>query len=103
VARKLANRLLSENGDQSFLLRLAVCHKGVPRRLILGPMLFSVFINYLDYGIEYPLTAFTGDTKLCVQVDTLEGKTILQRDLDRMEKWASKSCVKFKTSAKSCT
>lgn len=32
--------------------------------LILGPMLFSSFINGLDYGIESILTEFAYNTKL---------------------------------------
>jgi len=37
------------------------------------------------------LTKFV-DTKL---VRWTEGKTSLQRELDRLEKWASKNCMKF--------
>jgi len=56
-------------------------------------MLFSVFINDLDTGIEH--TKFANDTKLRGAVDSLEGSKGLQRDLDRLELQAISSCVKF--------
>jgi len=42
---------------------------GVPQGLIPCPTLFTIFINYLDDGIESTLTTFAADTKLHDQVD----------------------------------
>ncbi|GAB0181643.1 mitochondrial enolase superfamily member 1 [Grus japonensis] len=58
-------------------------------------MLFNIFINALDNSIGSSLTKSGGDTKLGGEVDTSEGRAILQRDLDRLEEWASKDCMKF--------
>lgn len=58
---------------------------GVPWGLILGPMLSNIFINYLDYGIESPLTTFADDATLGGEVDTSEENAILERDPDRLE------------------
>ncbi|KAK4807002.1 hypothetical protein QYF61_000331 [Mycteria americana] len=62
---------------------------GVPRGSIPGLILFNVLINDLDDG------EFADDTKLGGVADTPEGCAAIQRDLDRLEKWAGRSLVRF--------
>ena len=68
---------------------------GVPRGLVLGLVLFHTFLSNMNSGTECTLSKFADDTKLRGVVDTLGGRDAIQRDLDRLERWACVNRMKF--------
>ena len=62
---------------------------GVPQRSVLGPILFLVYINYLEEGVTGSILKFADDTKLLRKTKEI-GDIFLQDDIDKLVKWSEK-------------
>src|SRR6266516_3374562 len=75
-----------------------VVTSGVPHGSILGPVLFTIFINELEENVINNVLKFADDSKLWGRVETLEDRLSLQKDLDILGDWAIKNKMPFNVS-----
>lgn len=57
----------------------------VPQKSLLGPIVFNIFVNHLDDGIDIATTKFANNSRLGEDIYMLESRTITDRSLGSLE------------------
>ena len=68
---------------------------GVPQDTVLGPLLFSLYINDISVDIESKIRLFADDCVCYREIKNKEDTLKLQRDIDRLGSWARKWGMRF--------
>ena len=63
---------------------------GVPEGTVLGPLLFSLYINDISADIEFEIRLFADDCVCYRKIKNEDDTLKLQRDIDRLGIWARK-------------
>ena len=68
---------------------------GVPQGSVLGPLLFTLFINDMPKHLHHPCKLFADDTKLIAIIKNTQDIVLLQEDIDRLSAWNTTWDMKF--------
>jgi len=68
---------------------------GFPPGSVFGPVLFNNFVGDMDSGIERTLSSLLMTPSCEVRLTCWRGRDDIQRDLDRLKRWAPVNLMKF--------
>ena len=68
---------------------------GVPQSTVLGPLLFSLYINDITEDIDSQLRLSAGDCVCYREINDTEDTVKLQEDIDRLRCWARSWGMRF--------
>ena len=66
---------------------------GIPQGSVLGPVLFTIYINSMPEAVESELYLFADDTKLYREIHSDADQQILQDHLRKLRSWSSSSLL----------
>ena len=66
---------------------------GVPQGSVLGPVLFTLFVNDLDENLTNILLKFADDSKMVGRVKTEDDVMSIRNDLMKIAKWCNDWCM----------
>ena len=61
---------------------------GVPQGSVMGPILFLIFINDMDFSIKSHILKFADDTELFRNITSMYDYNELQEDINNLMKWS---------------
>ena len=61
---------------------------GVPQGSVLAPIMFAIYVNDMDKGVDSYMSFFADDAKLLRKVSTEKDCEALQGDLDKLWDWS---------------
>ena len=68
---------------------------GIPQGLVLGPILFVIYINDLPDIVDSQIYLFADDTKIFRAITNKKDQEILQKDLNTMNNWSDTWLLRF--------
>ena len=73
---------------------------GVPQGSVLAPIMFQIYINDMNEGLESYINMFADDAKLLKVIKSQKDCQDLQKDIDKIHEWSLKWKLEF--NAKKC-
>lgn len=87
VGRKL---VVSVEGCQSYEF---VASSGIPQGSHLGPLIFLLYFNDVNYVLKGPRLSFADDLKIYLKIRSMADANSLQEELDTFENWCTLNCM----------